>query len=136
MAWGFGREWQEVQGREWQEVQGLRLLGSRGVFPPQPAALLGVKALMDQPLSPRIVELEALLELRQAHARQISELAVDFSDPRVRQECEQAAGRVHEEVESIQRELGELLAQCSYQAESKTGSAFWARCPNAGVHEA
>jgi hypothetical protein len=91
---------------------------------------------MDQPISLRIVELEALLELRQTHARQIFELAGDFSDPRVRQECERAACQVHEEVECIQRELGDLLAQCSYLTEFRTGSTCWASYRNTEVHEA
>ena len=106
------------------------------VFPPQPGRRFGVKVLMDQPISLRIVELEALLELRRAYAQQISEVATDFSDPRVRQECERAASQVWQELRSIQRELGELVAECSHRTEFETSSTLWMSCRSLRINEA
>lgn len=91
---------------------------------------------MDQPISLRIVELEALLELREAYFRQISTVATDFSDPRVRQECERAATQLREELRSIQQELGELLVDFARRTEFQTGSGFWMSCRNARTYEA
>jgi len=106
------------------------------IFPPQPRHRFGVKALMDQPISLRIVELEALLELREAYARQISDVATDFSDPRVQQECERAASQVHEELRSIQQELGELLVDFARRTEFQTDSCSWMSCRNTRTYEA
>src|SRR5690242_1341316 len=73
---------------------------------------------MIEPIGLRVVELQALVELRQAFASKIEELAASLGDPRTRVQSARLLSPVYREIESIERELVELIVGVSIEGNS------------------
>jgi hypothetical protein len=74
-----------------------------------------------EPLGLRVVELEALLELREQDARRLAQAISVFPDPRTRQQGEECLETISKEIESIRRELGELTGR----QKAQLGPGVW-----------